>query len=889
MADLKNRRDFLKLTGFLTVSCVGAILAGCGEGGSSLPAALPGRTPSPSGTFSFPAGIASGDPRESSIVLWTKLGVNDAAMGEDIPIIVQVASVPFDSKNFSQENILVSVPLQAYSRYAHTVHHRVEGLAAGTYYWYRFVADNDISVQGRTKTAPSKASETPVNFAYVSCQDWAANHWAAYQLLAEERYENLDFIVHLGDYIYETADDGAFQNGGVEPSHAKNPLYAEKLSGVTGGGVRYANSLDDYRYLYSVYRSDPRIQAIHAKFPMIAIWDDHEFTNDAWGDHETYSDNNFSQFDRRRAANQAWFEYMPVTLEDVSFSPERTGTYENIRIYREFAFGKVMQLVMTDERLYRADHAVPEGAGEEVVLEYFSRILGELGDLGSTRGLYHFLNGTKVMAFTLERLLNDAINKGQILFVTVEGLKKIKPMLVSMLNELAGLNLSVNDELKVDKILTIVGTLNGSKIWEQLTGRFGMRGFGSRYAAFGEVLKRFVARNAESHYAMLGRQQTDWWASSMSAAHARGAVWKIWGNEVCFVKMDLDVNRLSNKEFTFNVGADLANFQLAINAAAKILPAFVGVLKYLLTSPEIRSSLSSGDYIGDGTPDTPPGQDVAVFADSWDGYPDSRDYLTNYLHKNNINNVIAITGDLHTFIAGQVVDRDSDNPVMLDFAGAGVSSNSFGGVIGSSFDLSSLSNNSMTAGILPLLKGRGNASGVLFEIIDQLLRRPDKPGDGRDIFSRLLTHFSDEVQWAEGVANGFVTVTADTSKATFTYHNLRVERDEAGNVLDPATYITTDDMNSAYERRTSFTVYASGGAADIPGASVAVWPKFPSRLIEYEIPAAIPENQEAARSAMRAAPPPSEELEKLRDGVAEYIRNNPDNPYANIFMQGIRL
>jgi alkaline phosphatase D len=180
------------------------------------------------------------------------------------------------------------------------------------------------------------------------CQNWSANHWQAMSLLAAET--DLDFVVHLGDYIYEAGF--AAQPGTVEPAHPAITLPS---------GGTYANTLDDYRTLYRTYRGDARLQNVHARFPVIAIWDDHEFSDDCWQDHQTYTNANLQQTARRRNANQAWAEYLPVDWGDVSFDLNNAA-YDNIRIYRDFHFGSLMHLVMTDERLYRDDHVVSEAA-----------------------------------------------------------------------------------------------------------------------------------------------------------------------------------------------------------------------------------------------------------------------------------------------------------------------------------------------------------------------------------------------------------------------------------------------------------------------------------------------------------------------------------------------
>jgi alkaline phosphatase D len=335
-----DRRKFLKQATYFTVASASVTLTACGGGGGGA-----GST-RPTGIYQFSHGVASGDPKATSVVFWTRC-VRVGSGSGDIALKLEVSA----SNAFG--TLAASVDLSASDKFDFTVRAKVTGLNANSVYFYRFVADGDISPVGQTKTAPAaEATPTQINFAWMTCQDWSINHWGAMELLAAE---NLDFVVHLGDYIYETVGAG-FQTGAAEPAHGKITLP----NGIVGsGGSVYANTLEDYRSLYRTYRSDNRLQEIHRRFPMIAIWDDHEFSDDSWQDRQTYTNENKAQTSRRRDANQAWAEYMPIDFGDVSFDLAKTG-FDNIRIYRDFRFGSLMHLVMTDQRLYRDDHVVPE-------------------------------------------------------------------------------------------------------------------------------------------------------------------------------------------------------------------------------------------------------------------------------------------------------------------------------------------------------------------------------------------------------------------------------------------------------------------------------------------------------------------------------------------------
>jgi alkaline phosphatase D len=342
-----NRRKFLKGAMYFTVASASGVLAACGGTASG------NLSTGPKGTFTFPQGVATGDPKDTSVVFWTRC-VSSNALDTMINLRLEVST----TDNFAQ--LVASVDLGAAATYDYTVRAKVTNLSPNTRYYYRFVVGQDVSATATTKTAPTAGTAvSQMKFAWLTCQDWTVNHWGAMELLANE---DVDFLVHLGDYIYETVG-ASFQAGAAEPAHAQITL-ANGLP-VPSGGI-YANSLNDYRTLYKTYRGDARLQALHQKFPMIAIWDDHEFSDDCWQDHQTYTNADKQETSRRRNANQAWAEYMPIDFGDVSFDLNNSG-YDNIKIYRDFQFGGLMHLVMTDERLYRDDHVVSESLYAQMI------------------------------------------------------------------------------------------------------------------------------------------------------------------------------------------------------------------------------------------------------------------------------------------------------------------------------------------------------------------------------------------------------------------------------------------------------------------------------------------------------------------------------------------
>jgi alkaline phosphatase D len=385
-----DRRNFLRRSAaqagaLITASTALSSLIGCGGGGDAgtpiqpLPDTFPGSsTPLPttvaaSGAFKFPQSVASGDPKPDGAVLWARVvptsadDVTSATGAGSYTVTLKISSAD-NSANLGTTTALTgavdaSADVPVYEFYDHTLRHRISGLKPATVYYYQFTAGSGVSKVGRFKTAPAADADiSSLNFAYVSCQDWSVNHWAGLDALAAE---NIDFIVHLGDYIYE-AVGADYQAGGVESAHAA--LVLPNGTALPTGG-KYATTLADYRYLYKRYRTDPRMQKLHERFAFVVIWDDHEFSDDCWQDRETYDNGTFNattqvgdntaQTSRRLSANQAWFEAMPA---DISFTLDPGQGITGIRIYRDLKFGKLMHLVMTDERLYRADHLIPEAA-----------------------------------------------------------------------------------------------------------------------------------------------------------------------------------------------------------------------------------------------------------------------------------------------------------------------------------------------------------------------------------------------------------------------------------------------------------------------------------------------------------------------------------------------
>jgi alkaline phosphatase D len=439
-----KRREFLERTGWFVVGATLVGIPACGDDSKSHPAPDGGGGLDPTGTFSFPQGVASGDPRDTSVVLWTR-AVRGTDPG-DVKLLVEVAT----DAGFT--TVVADKTVTATAATDHTVRVLVTNLAAGTPYHYRFTAGQD-TISGQTITAPGAQSDVQVNFAWVSCQDYAAGNYGAYRQMiidddariANNPDDRIFAVIHLGDMIYETRASN-FQTA-IDDMF--NPIALTNADGSprgvpafpSGGGTRagqnFANTVDDYRALYKTFLSDPDFQAARARWPFISIWDDHEFTDDCWQSQANYTNGmTLDEPDqiRRVAGSQAWFEYVPVHLTgldgvtgvashardftppatpvtDAAFTAPNADNFVDeannaaavgaITIYRSLRFGKHVELVLTDERSYRSDHAIPEelaaAAGFLTPRNAVPKDLVNLLDLGAASGITQIpLGGTTI-------------------------------------------------------------------------------------------------------------------------------------------------------------------------------------------------------------------------------------------------------------------------------------------------------------------------------------------------------------------------------------------------------------------------------------------------------------------------------------------------------------
>ncbi|HMI84626.1 MAG TPA: alkaline phosphatase D family protein [Polyangiaceae bacterium] len=313
----------------------------------------------------FPQSIASGDPRPESVVLWTRLE-DDEDLAADRRLSVEVALDPFFTVMIASK---ADLPVTA--SHDHNVKVKVTGLRASTYYYYRFTYEKNgkklHSRIGRTKTAPAANDERKIKFVVGTCQDFIGRFYNPWQRLLALPDEDIDFVIYLGDYVYETTGDPGY----MSPSGARNVVFREPETAIALGTADApfyaAQSLSNYRDLYRTIRSDRFLQAVHEKYPFVFVWDDHEYADDCHGATSTYTSGikDETNVDRRRNAELVFFEFIPldhpgVTADVVDF--DALATYPDTRIYRDFTMGKHMRLAVADHRTYRPDHLIPEDA-----------------------------------------------------------------------------------------------------------------------------------------------------------------------------------------------------------------------------------------------------------------------------------------------------------------------------------------------------------------------------------------------------------------------------------------------------------------------------------------------------------------------------------------------
>ena len=304
-----SRRDFLRATAL----AAGGALASCATS-SDLRQEL------------FPLGVASGDPSPDGAVLWTRLAPGGGMPEGPVPVTWMIAEDERLTK------VVRTGEVAALPELAHSVHVEAAGLDPDRPYWYRFRVGDQPSPVGRTRTLPAPGVvPARLRFGLASCQHLETGWFTAYQHMLKE---DVDLVLHVGDYIYEGA--------GADKKVRKH-LGPE------------CKTLNQYRQRYAQYKADPDLKAMHAAAPFVVTPDDHEFDNNCAGDISEEKDVDKAAFlQRRAAAYQAYYEHMPLRRTSIPRGPD-------MLLYRKLAWGRLAELFVLDTRQYRSDQPCGDG------------------------------------------------------------------------------------------------------------------------------------------------------------------------------------------------------------------------------------------------------------------------------------------------------------------------------------------------------------------------------------------------------------------------------------------------------------------------------------------------------------------------------------------------
>lgn len=281
--------------------------------------------------YPFQLGVASGDPSPDGVVLWTRLAPSPLDGGGMPATPVEVAWQIADDEAMTK--VVQQGTAIAHPEWAHSVHVEVNGLKPDRWYWYQFKVGGEVSQKGRTRTVPA-ADATPerLRFAFASCQHFENGLFTAYEHMIKE---DLDLVVHLGDYIYEY---------GGQDKRVRKHVGPE------------CTTLAGYRTRYAQYKTDTALQAMHAAVPWLVTPDDHEvednYANAIAGHPEGGNPEVFLK--RRAAAYQAYYEHMPLRAASLPKGPD-------MQLYRRIAYGRLADFAVLDTRQYRTDQPCGDG------------------------------------------------------------------------------------------------------------------------------------------------------------------------------------------------------------------------------------------------------------------------------------------------------------------------------------------------------------------------------------------------------------------------------------------------------------------------------------------------------------------------------------------------
>ncbi|HEX8641827.1 MAG TPA: alkaline phosphatase D family protein [Allosphingosinicella sp.] len=332
----------------------------------------------------YPEGVASGDPAHDSVILWTR---RPSESGDTARLTLEVA------EDVAFRRVVATAPATVSAASDWTCRVLVGGLRPARVYWYRFTdAEGNGSRIGRTLTAPAEDDPRPIKFAFVSCQNINEGYSHAWRrmIFEDERApsaEQLGFVLHLGDFIYEVVQ----YPEEIATRYDRTIVEIVRLAeSIKVGNFHLPVTLEGYRSIYRAYLRDPDIQDARARWPFVAIWDNHEFSWQGWQSMLKGGPIERPAQTLKVAANQAWFEYQPARISKpspgldridppavvdapladfdengLSHEPNNLAAIGSLTVYRALRYGAHLDLMITDQYSYKMQHPfnLPEGEG----------------------------------------------------------------------------------------------------------------------------------------------------------------------------------------------------------------------------------------------------------------------------------------------------------------------------------------------------------------------------------------------------------------------------------------------------------------------------------------------------------------------------------------------